>query len=111
MQLHVNYIRVANHAIKAPRAGTERIGGTMRSPEISGESPAAPNVLLLLSSALGLWAVIIVTTVSLWPRHPTAHLVAPSAAPQVAHEARLIKIARAPAPTQVRSLKRTKVPK
>ena len=66
----------------------------MRSPEMSVETPAAPPVLLVLSSALGLWAVIIVATATLWPRHPVAPQAMPIAAPQTANEARVIKMAR-----------------
>ena len=87
----------------------------MRSPEMSSEAPAAPPVLLLLSSALGLWAVIIVATATLWPRTLVApHATTPTAAPQAAHEARVIKMARvnhvSPV-TQVRPTRRSMVGK
>ena len=86
----------------------------MRSPEMSVETPAAPPVLLVLSSALGLWAVIIVATATLWPPHPVAPQATPTAAPQAANEVRVIKMARvthvSPV-TQVRPTRRSKVGK
>ena len=72
----INQVQIANHAIEWPRAGIERIGGTMRPP--SAKPHATPNVLLLLTGALGMWAVVIVTTVSAWPRQHAAPKGSPS---------------------------------
>jgi cytoskeletal protein RodZ len=71
---------------------------------------AAPNVLLLLSGALGMWAVVIALAVSAWPRQQAAPKAVHSNTPSVSDEAQPIQV-RAPASMQFRSLKRTKVSK
>ena len=80
----------------------------MRQP--SGKPRAAPNVLLLLSGALAMWAVVIVMAVSAWPRQQAAPKAVHTSAPSISDEAQPIQV-RAPASMQFRSLKRTKVSK